>query len=147
MDRFEHARLARVKIGAGRDPQSTLNPRTEITDDVPEHVVGHNHIEIARVAHHLRAKRVHVHVLSLDSGILGRHLLERALPQASRISHGIRLIAQHYARARATVCFLVRLAVFKRIPDDPFNTLASIYILLDGDLLGSSLLEDSTGID
>ena len=80
MNRLEHRNVSGTQIAARGHPQAALQSRSKIGDDVAEHVVGDDDIEPARIAHHLHAERVHVHVLRLDLRILGSHLLEHSLP-------------------------------------------------------------------
>ena len=77
---LEHRGTSRMNIAAGGHAEPALQRRREIGEDVTEHVAGHDHIERARLAHHLQAERVHIHVLSCDAGKLLRDLLENALP-------------------------------------------------------------------
>jgi hypothetical protein len=84
-----------MNVAAGGHAQPALERGGQVGDDVAEHVVGDDHVERARLAHHLQAERVHVHVLRLDVGILLRHFFEDALPQAAGIGHHVRLVRHH----------------------------------------------------
>ena len=78
-----------MDVAAGGHAQAALQSGGEVGDDVAEHVVGDDHIEGTRVAHHLHAECVDVHVLCRDLGILSADVFEDALPQASGVGHGI----------------------------------------------------------
>ena len=82
-----------MNISAGGHAQAALQSGGEVGDDVAEHIIGHDYIERARVAHHLHAESVHVHVLRRDLGMLSAYFFEDALPQAAGVGHGIRLVA------------------------------------------------------
>ena len=73
--RLEHRRLAGMNIAAGGHAQAALQSGGEVGDDVAEHVIGHDHVEGPRIAHHLHAERVHVHVLRCQSADTRRSLL------------------------------------------------------------------------
>ena len=80
MYRLEHRCLAGMNICAGRHTQTALQSGGEVGDNVAKHVIGHDHIERAWIAHHLHAQRVHVHVLGFDLGMLTANFLKHALP-------------------------------------------------------------------
>src|ERR1019366_4619219 len=115
-------------------------------DYVAKHVVGDDDIELARIAHHLHAERVHVHVLRFDLRILCRHFFEYALPQAAGVRHGVRLVAHQHSLARRTIQLPVAGAVFKRVADDALDTLARVDVFLDRNFVGRSLLENSSEV-
>src|SRR5580693_8409083 len=149
MYRLEHRRLPGMNIPAGRHAEAALQSGGEVGDDVAEHIVGHDHIEPARIADHLQAQRVYVHVLRRDLRMLAAYLLKDALPQAARVGHGIRLVAHEHALAGRTVELGVALTIFEGIADGALDTLARVDVLLNRDFIRRSLLEDSTriGID
>ena len=66
--RLKHGSLPGTDIAAGGHAQPALQPRGQIGDDVAKHVVGDDHIELARISHHLHAERIDVHVLCLICG-------------------------------------------------------------------------------
>src|SRR5580704_5231521 len=61
MYRLEHRRLPGMNIPAGRHAEAALQSGGEVGDDVAEHIIGHDHIEPARIADHLQAQRVYAH--------------------------------------------------------------------------------------
>ena len=70
-------------------PSPPCNRSGKVSDDVAEHVVGHDDVELFRIAHHVHAQGIHVHVLGLDAGVLRGDDLENALPQATRKGHDV----------------------------------------------------------
>src|SRR2546425_7370707 len=60
--RLKHRRLTGMNVPARRHAQTTLEPRSQIGNDVAEHVVGDDDIKLPRVPHHLKAKGIHIHV-------------------------------------------------------------------------------------
>jgi folate-binding protein YgfZ len=135
-----------MNIPAGRHAQPSLQSGREIGDDVPEHVVGDDHVELARVAHHLHAERVDVHVLRGNFWKLRAHFFENALPQPTGVGHGIGFVAHQNFTARGAVELRMICAVLKCIADDALHAFARIDILLRGDLVGSSLLEYAASV-
>jgi hypothetical protein len=93
VDRLEHRSLPVMNIPAGSHAEASLQSRGKVGDDIAEHVVGDDDVELAWVADHLHAERVHIHVLGGDAGECGADLFEHPLPQTSGVSHGIRLVA------------------------------------------------------
>src|SRR2546423_15333168 len=78
--RLKHGSLAGMNITAGGHSQAALKSGGEIGDDVTKHIVSDNDIELFRIAHHVHAQRVNVHVGSLDLRIFRSDQLENALP-------------------------------------------------------------------
>src|SRR5438128_5137886 len=60
--RLKHRRLAGMNVPARRHAQTTLQPRSQIGNDVAEHVVVDDDIKLPRVPHHVQTHRLHVHV-------------------------------------------------------------------------------------
>ncbi len=147
MYRLEHRRLPWVDVSAGGHAQPALQAGGKVGNDVTEHVVGHDYVEGPRVADHLGTKRVHVEVLGGDLRILFTYLLEYALPQASGVSHGVRLVAHENALARAPVLLLVAFAIFEGVADHALYTRSRVDVFLDCDLIRRALFEDAPGID
>ena len=69
---LEHRGSSGMQIATRGHPQAALQAGAEIGNDVAEHIVGDDDIKDTRVAHHLGAERVHVHVLRLDLWIIRR---------------------------------------------------------------------------
>ena len=68
-----------MNVAAGGHAEATLQAGGQVGDDVAEHIVGDDYVERARVADHLGAERVHVHVLGLDLRIFCADLFEQVL--------------------------------------------------------------------
>src|SRR5262249_16044727 len=115
-------------------------------DDVAEHIVGYDHVEAARVAHHLHAQGIDVHVGGFDLGKLAGHFCEGALPESAGVGHSIGFVAHQDTIPRTAISLFVFLRIFKGKADHPLHSLARVHILLDGDFVGSSLLEDAPQI-
>src|ERR1700675_5205987 len=101
-----------MNIPACRHPEPALQASRQVGDDISEHIVRYDDVEWSRIANHLHAQGVHKHVLRLDLRIFAAHLPEHALPEAARMSHGIRLVAHEYAGAAGSVKLCMLLAVF-----------------------------------
>ena len=54
-----------MHISARGHAQPALQACREVGNDVAEHVVGYDYVELPGVAHHLGAERIHVHVLGV----------------------------------------------------------------------------------
>src|ERR1700677_900584 len=146
MYRFEHRCLAGVNISAGGQAQAALKPGGEVGDDIAEHVVGHDYVEWAWVAHHLHTERVYIHVLRFDLWMFAADFFEYSLPKTSGVSHGIRLIAHEHALAGRTIGLGVLLTVLEGIADDALHTLARVNVFLRRDFVWRALLEDSASV-
>src|SRR6058998_102804 len=83
---------ARMKIGAGGEPQPADERGAQVGQDVAVQVVGHDDLEALRLAHQLHRQCVHVAVLGLDPAEPGGDALERLLPDLVS-GHGVRLVA------------------------------------------------------
>src|ERR1700733_10307096 len=146
MNWLEHRRFPRMNIATGSHTQPALQSSCEVGDDIAEHVVGDDDVELARVANHLHAKSVNVHVLSGNLWIFGTYFFEDSLPEASRVRHGVGLIAHQNLASRRPVEFGVLLAVFEGVANDALDTFAGVDVLLGSDFVRSSLLKHSPGI-
>src|SRR5438552_16185796 len=112
-----------MNVAAGSHPEPALEPSCKVSDDVAEHVVGDNHIELARVADHLRAESVHVHVLGFNLRIFRAEFFEYSLPKAACVSHGVRFVAHENPTARSAIRFFVVHAILEGITNDAADTL------------------------
>src|SRR5919201_2686356 len=134
-----------MNVAACGHAQAALQRSGKVGNDVAKHVIGDDDVELPRIANHLQAERVHVHVLRLDLGILARHNFEHALPQAVRVRKHVRLVAHKYSwlvpRAHMLSC------VIKCESDNTFYAFSRVYILLDSNFISSSLLERSANIN
>src|SRR5208282_6411601 len=135
-----------MNVPASGHTQAALQGGSEIGDDIPEHVVGDDSVELPRVPDHLHAERVHIHVLGLDLRIFAAHLLEHTLPKPAGMGHGVGLVAHEHALAWAAVQFWVAFGVFEGIADYPFHAFPRVNVFLHGDLIRRALFEYSSGI-
>src|SRR5689334_22300654 len=108
---LEHRRAAWMNIAACRHPKASLKRGGKIRDDVAEHIVGDDHIKLPRVADHLHAKRIHVHMLRPDVRILSTDFFEYTLPQPPGVSHSIRLVTHQHFATRGTVELFILLTI------------------------------------
>src|SRR6476660_1821706 len=86
-------------------------------------------------------------MLGIDLWILARNYFEHPLPQTPSIGHRIGLVAQKHSASGTAIhpgfCF----AIFESKPDDALDPFTRIDVLLHGQLVGSTLVRDSTAID
>ncbi len=68
-----------MNVSTGCHSKAALQAGGEVGDDVAEHVIGDDHIELARIANHLCAECVHVHVLGLDLRIFCAQFFKKPL--------------------------------------------------------------------
>ncbi len=80
MHRLEQAHLARMDVAGSGHAEPTLEAGREVRHDVSEHVRGDDHLELPRLADHLKGQVVDVEVPGLDARVLGGHGLEDAQP-------------------------------------------------------------------
>src|SRR5258707_8131400 len=136
-----------MNISAGRHAQAALQTGSQVGDDVAQHVVGHDHVEMPGITHDVGAEGVHVHVLRRDLRILAAYFLEHTLPQSSGVGHGIRLITHEDALARTAVLLLVTFAVFEGVTDHSLYAFAGVDVFLHCDLVRRALLEYAAGVN
>src|SRR5436305_14369979 len=96
-----------MNVSTRSHAETSLQAGGKVSDNVAENIIGNDHVKLPRVADHLRAKSVHVHVFSFNLRIFGTDFFEHALPEAPGIGHGIGFVAHENAIARSTVSFLV----------------------------------------
>jgi len=130
-----------MQVGARGHPEAALQSGGEIGDDIAEHIICDDDVEAARIAHHLHAERVDVHVLRFDLRKRRRDFLEHALPQAAGVGHGVGLVAHQDAAARRAVHFFATGAVLERVADDAFDALARVDVFLDRNFVGVPFLK------
>src|SRR2546423_2299380 len=136
-----------MDVPASGHAQTSLQRGGYVADDVAKHVVGNDYVEGTWIGDQLHAKCVNIHVLGFNLRVFGADRLEYSLPQASGVSHGIGFVAHENAGTRAVISFFVVRAIFEGISDYALDSFARVYVFLDRDLLGSSLLEDAARID
>src|SRR5215470_615819 len=90
-----------MDISRGRHSKPTLQCRGKIGNNVAEHVVRHDDLKVAWLANHQETKSIYIKMARLNAGVPRGRFLEAALPQVSRISHNVGLIA--HADFRVTV--------------------------------------------
>jgi len=146
VDWLKHRGAAWVDVAARGHAEAALESRGEVCDDVAKHIVGDNDIELARVADHLHAEGVDVHVLRGDPGIFGADFFEHSLPETAGVGHRVGLVAHQDFVAWGAVKLGVRGAVVEGVADNALDAFARVDVLLCGDLVEGSLLEDSAGI-
>ncbi len=72
---FEERDL-RADVGAGRDTQTADETRTQIRDNVPEHILGDDDAPLAGIPHERHTHRIDQHVVNADSAEV-LHLCDR----------------------------------------------------------------------
>ena len=127
-------------------PRPPCKPGSEVGDDVSEHIVGDDDIELAGIADHLHAEGVDVQMLRGDFGIFGADFFEHPLPEASGVRHGVGLVAHQNFIARGAIELGVLFAVLEGVADDALDALASIDVFLGGNFVGRALLEHASSI-
>ena len=136
-----------MNVSTGSHTQAALQASGEVGDNVAENIIGNDHVKLPRIANHLGAKSVHVHVLGFNLRIFGTDFFEHALPQAPGIGHGIGFVGHENATAPSIVSLLVVGAILKRVPNDASHALIGIYVLLDRNFVVSSLIGDAATIN
>ena len=86
-------------------------------------------------------------MLGYDLRMLPADLLEHALPQAMSMGEDVGFVRHKHTLARASVLFLVVLAIFKGVTDDALDPLARVEVLLHRHFVRCSLLEASPDVD
>ncbi len=140
-DRLEHRDAVGVEIGSGGDAHTSLNRGSEVGDDVAEHVVGHDHVETARVFDHPETRRVDVGVGGGHLRVFLGHGLEYPCPEVPCIGEDVRLPAHGQMTAGS------RPRQFECVPDTALHAETAVYRLLDGHLERRSLGSEFTGTD
>ena len=80
-------------------------------------------------------------MVRLDALILRRHFPEYPLPEVVSEAQDVALVRHRDLWLLPALSPTVPRRVAKGMPDDPFHPLAGVDVLLDGDLVGGSLLE------
>ena len=86
-DRFEHRCPFRIDVAAGRDSHTALNHRTEIGDDIAEHITGDDHIEVSGTAQQVHGGRIDQHVLQRHVRIVLADLHDDLAPEPGDREH------------------------------------------------------------
>src|SRR5213593_4585575 len=141
MDGFKQGYGVRTDISGSSHPESTLQCRGKIGNDISEHVVRYDHLKIVWLPNHEQAQRIDVEMAGLNPGVAGSGILKAALPQITGIGHHIGLIAHaHFGFSGAA-------RMIERVPDNPVHALTRVDLHLSGDFIGSTLLENAAGVD
>src|ERR1700678_806993 len=135
-----------MNVSAGRHAEAALQPGGEVGDDVAEHVIGDHHIEWPRIAHHLHAERIDIHVLRRDPRMRAAYFFEDTLPQSAGMGHRVRLVTHENALAGGAVELGVALTILEGVADDALPTFAGVDVLLNRDFIRRALLENPAGI-
>ena len=130
-----------MQVARRRHPEAALELRAEVGDDVAEHVVRDDDLELAGVLHELHRQRVDVEVRGLDVGMVARDLLEHALPEGMAERERVALVRHAHLRPA------VRLRVLERVLDDPVHALEGVDLFLHRDLVLGSRLEAAADVD
>ena len=119
-------------------PDAAGDRATEIGEDVAEEVVGHDHVVALGPLHEVDARRVDVVVARGDVRVLGRHLVERALPEVAGEREDVRLVHQREVPARP------RLREVEREADAPLDAEPGVDRALRRDLERGPVAEEPT---
>src|SRR5699024_7604562 len=94
VDRLEHGRVGAggVDVTAGGQADAAADGGREIRDDVPEQIVGDDHVEAGRVGDQVDHGRVHVRVVDRDLRVLGADLVDDAVPQMAGVDQHVVLV-------------------------------------------------------
>ena len=133
--RLEHRRPAGMEIARRSQPQSALQRRAEVRDDVTEEVVGDDDLELRGILDQEQRERIDIDVPRLDPRVLRSKLREHPLPQGMAVGHGVALVG--HAQPPAAV----RFRVLERVAHDPVDALVGIDLFLNRDFVGSAGLE------
>ena len=71
----------------GQQPQGAGNHRSFVGDDVAEHVLGQDHVELARVEDDLHGRVVHEQEIEGHAGVLGGYALHGFAPEPGGFQH------------------------------------------------------------
>ena len=121
-DRLKHGNTRRINIATSCNTHTALNHCTKVSDDVAKHIIGHDHIEPFGIFYKPHSRRVYVSVICLNTRVLFFHFIKCALPKIPSIGQHICFSAQRYFLFLAVAL----LAVFKRIANTTFHTLARV---------------------
>jgi hypothetical protein len=130
-----------MEVARRRHPEAALERRAEVGDDVAEQVVGHDHLELPRLEHHVHRERIDVVVRGDDPGVGRRELSEDPLPE--RVSGGHRIALVGHAEPRQAA----RLREVEGVPDDPVHALPGVDFLLNRDFVLGPRLEAAADVD
>ena len=81
-----------VNVAAGRVADTAGNRAGQVSDDVAEEVIGHDHVEAGGIGDHEDGGRVNVQVVGLDLGEFGRDFGEVAVVEAAGVGEHVGLV-------------------------------------------------------
>ena len=87
MHRLVHALPARVQGRRRQHAEGAGEHRRHVREDVAEHVAGHHHVELLRLAHQLHGGVVHVEVAELHVRIVGVDFGYHLAPKLRHFKH------------------------------------------------------------
>ena len=104
--RLEHAgeRAVGVDVARGRQADAAADRAGQVGEDVAEEVVRDDDVESSRVGDEEDRRGVDVQVVDRDIGILGRHRVDRALPERPGEDEHVGLVHERELLARASGC-------------------------------------------
>ncbi len=102
VDRLKEAALPVTQRGRRQDAEGTGEHRGFVAQDVAEHVLGEQHVEIAWAADQVHRGGIDQHVLERDLGELGAHeALDHRAPEARGLEH-VRFVDRRHVPAART---------------------------------------------
>ena len=113
VDRLEDPRPVVAEARRRRQPEPAGHRGGEVGEDVAEHVLGHDDVELLGRARELHGRVVDEHVLDLDVRILGGDLVDDAAPEPRRLEH-VRLVDRRQLPA-------ARAGELEAAPRDPLD--------------------------
>ena len=140
MNRLEERHTIGIDISRCCHPQTALQRRSEVRNNIAEHIVRHHDLKILRLTNDHQRQRIYIKVVCLYPWIARRNFLERPLPQVSGKSHHIRLVAHAHLRLAVPPCIL------EGVFDDPLHALSRVNFNLRSNLVRRSLLEHAAGV-
>ena len=143
MNRFKHRDTLRIQIAGGGDAHAALNHRTQVGDNIAEHITRHDDIKPLRVFHHPHRRGIDESVFLLNIGEIRADFVKDALPEIVRERQYVRLIAK-----RQRVFLVAFPGELKRIADATFHAFVGVNHLLNSDFIAGAALEESadTGV-
>jgi len=107
---------------------------SNMEDDIPEHIIGHDYIEPFRVLDHPHTDGINMGIVLLYVGILLAHLVKGPLPEVEGVGERIGLSAK--GELFCPIPFPAKLECISNAPLHPFS---GIDRFLDSNLIGGAL--------
>ena len=111
MHRLEHRRAkaavrpqarARVQVGAGGEPEASLQGAAQVGEDIREEVGRHHHVEAFGLRDHAGRQRVHVVVGHAHVGILGRDFAHHMYRLSFEVAQVIQMVTLAVLHSEST---------------------------------------------